>query len=74
MILFTPPALHEKLSRNRYNYTIGYISTRNACSKNHCAALGLTGQRDALVLVVSEQTGRFPAALNGHPSPLRPAK
>ncbi|MFB7816679.1 diadenylate cyclase [Paenibacillus chitinolyticus] len=50
------------------------MSTRNACSKKHRTALGLTGRRDALVLVVSEQTGRFSAALNGHPSPLRPAK
>ncbi|MFD7522078.1 DNA integrity scanning protein DisA nucleotide-binding domain protein [Paenibacillus chitinolyticus] len=40
----------------------------------HLTALGLLGRRDALVLVVSERTGRFSAALNGNPSPLRSAK
>ncbi|MGE6226512.1 diadenylate cyclase [Paenibacillus chitinolyticus] len=40
----------------------------------HRAALGLLRRRDALVLVVPVRTGRFSAAINGHPSPLRPAK
>ncbi|WP_317955720.1 diadenylate cyclase [Paenibacillus chitinolyticus] len=40
----------------------------------HRAALGLTARGGALVFVVSEQTGRFSAAVNGQPSPLRPTK
>lgn len=79
-IFFPGNPLHDGAVMVRHNQIVSAanilpLSDRSTGDKKlgtrHRAALGLTERSDALVLVVSEETGRASYALNGHLYPIK---